>query len=573
MTAPIWMAFPPEIHSALLSSGPGPGPLLAAAGAWNALATEYASVAEELSALVADVQAGVWEGQAAESYVAANVPYVAWLTRAAADSAATAAQQETAAAAYTAALAAMPTLAELAANHATHAVLVATNFFGINTIPIALNEADYMRMWVQAATVMSTYHAAAGSAVVAAPHTAPAPQIVKSNATSDPPSASADPPPTSPVDSIFNFLTQLFNSQQYTDFYNNFLGPLGNLSLYGIPLAEYAFIGNPFFFFSPENLAFAFGVPIDPGTFIGLVSSLVSGTLAGLPEVVSIAATTGNPAILALALIFNAIEFISFLVTNVIQLLHWLLETATSLIPVVLPLLTASLAPLAAVPVGAAMSGLAGLAELAGLAPPAAVPVAPPFAALGPALSPPPPPAPAPVPASAPAPATAPAAPMPGASPPPAGTLPPPTATGMESFAYLVGSVPADVRSSARAKARKPVSDKAAVPEAAVAAAAQEKGRARRRRRAKAEMLGRGYEYMDLDQELDSGPDASPGDQDAASDHGAGTFGFTGTARKDTASAVAGLATLAGDEFGGGPTMPMVPGTWKPGPSQDDPVD
>jgi PPE-repeat protein len=39
-------------------------------------------------------------------------------------------------------------------------------------------------------------------------------------------------------------------------------------------------------------------------------------------------------------------------------------------------------------------------------------------------------------------------------------------------------------------------------------------------------------------------------------------MGFTGTAQRKPVAEAAGLTTLDTDEFGSGPTLPMLPGSW-----------
>jgi PPE-repeat protein len=86
----------------------------------------------------------------------------------------------------------------------------------------------------------------------------------------------------------------------------------------------------------------------------------------------------------------------------------------------------------------------------------------------------------------------------------------------------------------------------------------------------------RGYEFMDLESDTGSGPDSfedpvTLATSAVASGQGAGPLGFAGTARKEADIPAAGLTTLAGDKFGNGPSLPMVPGTWKP--DQREPAD
>ena len=68
---------------------------------------------------------------------------------------------------------------------------------------------------------------------------------------------------------------------------------------------------------------------------------------------------------------------------------------------------------------------------------------------------------------------------------------------------------------------------------------------------------------MDMNVEVDPDWAAPSGGETAASEQGAGALGFAGTVSRRGTQA-AGLATLSGDEFGGAPNMPMLPGTWDP---------
>lgn len=281
MTFPMWFAVPPEVPSAWLSTGMGPGPLLAAARAWHALAAQYTEIATELASVLAAVQASSWQGPSADRFVVAHQPFRYWLTHAATVATAAAAAHETAAAGYTSALGGMPTLAELAANHAMHGALVTTNFFGVNTIPIALNEADYLRMWIQAATVMSHYQAVAHESVAATPSTPPAPQIVTSAASSE--ASSSFPDPTK---LILQLLKDFLELLRYLAV-ELLPGPLGDLIAQVLDWFI-SFVSGPVFTF----LAY---LVLDPLIYFGPFAPLTSPVLlpAGLTGLAGLGAVSG----------------------------------------------------------------------------------------------------------------------------------------------------------------------------------------------------------------------------------------------------------------------------------------
>ncbi len=257
-------ALPPEINSARIYSGPGSGPMLAAASAWSTIAAEMRSAAASYGSVVDELTSVGWFGPTSVSMLAAALPYVDWLSTTATQAEQAGSQAAAAATAYETAFATTVPPVAVAANRTELAMLVATNVFGQNTPAIAAAEAQYAEMWAQDAATMNGYATASDVASLLAPFTAPqststpdgtsqqadavaqAAQTPAGTAQSVVSSATSSTGQATSVGSVASYLTGLLNGSDNSAV-GTFLG--GNFASTG--LLNGAIAGGPF---NPEFL-------------------------------------------------------------------------------------------------------------------------------------------------------------------------------------------------------------------------------------------------------------------------------------------------------------------------------
>jgi PPE-repeat protein len=167
-------ALPPEVNSGRMYSGPGSAPMMAAATAWAALGAELGSAAASYDSVTTGLTSEEWMGPASAAMGAAAATFVQWMTGTGALAQQASGQAAAAAAAYEAAFAMTVPPAEVAANRALLAALVATNFLGQNTPAIAAAEAQYGEMWAQDAAAMYGYAGSSAAASTLTPFDQPA---------------------------------------------------------------------------------------------------------------------------------------------------------------------------------------------------------------------------------------------------------------------------------------------------------------------------------------------------------------------------------------------------------------
>jgi PPE-repeat protein len=166
-------ALPPEINSGRMYSGPGSTPLRAASAAWNLLAAELDSAANQYQNTINVLADDDWRGPTSATMAAAVAPYITWMATTGTQAEQAAAQASAAATAYETAFALTVPPPVIATNRSQLAMLVATNVIGQNTPAIAATEAQYGEMWAQDAAAMYGYAGSSATATKVKPFSQP----------------------------------------------------------------------------------------------------------------------------------------------------------------------------------------------------------------------------------------------------------------------------------------------------------------------------------------------------------------------------------------------------------------
>jgi PPE-repeat protein len=275
-------ALPPEVNSGLMYSGPGSGPMLAAAASWDSLAAEVSSAAGDYGSVVSGLTSGPWRGPASAAMASAAAPYVSWMNATATQAEQAASQATAAASAYEAAFNATVAPPVIAANRTLLASLVATNILGQNTPAIATTEAQYAEMWAQDAAAMYGYAGSSAAASTLTPFEAAPATTSSGQATA----ASTSSPLSQLVSTVPGALQSLASPTEATtsstsgiDSLMNWLGlggtnlttPAGILNFLagtdGSPLG--AFLNN-----NGLNTIFSSGFYM-PGNFLGTMTDFI----------------------------------------------------------------------------------------------------------------------------------------------------------------------------------------------------------------------------------------------------------------------------------------------------------
>jgi len=314
-------AFPPEFNSGRMYSGPGSGSMLAAAAAWDDLATELQSTASSYSSVISGLTSGPWRGPSSVAMASAVAPYVAWMQQTAAQAHQAASQATEAASAYEIAFASTVPPGLVTANRTFLAQLVANNIFGQNTSQIAATETQYSEFWAQDGEAMDNYFASSATASNSLASFQPAPKTTNDSGTAAQASAlslasgnsagrvaaavstAADPVgPLSGLAQLANaytaFWQNLLNtvpggSAFYTAFYNALKVPLGLTTQYNdigllinFPLSQWLKFAPPAAYAALPKDALGAGLGalgFGRGTLYGAVTGGMgnAGTLVG----------------------------------------------------------------------------------------------------------------------------------------------------------------------------------------------------------------------------------------------------------------------------------------------------